>query len=363
MARSESRTGRVCREATGGLTATRIARSFASAVAALVSGVLLLTACADAPHPPQAARSAAQAAAPTARSVAPSNAANFVRPPYFAVEGGRGAKLRLLGTIHIGPEEGWVLSPAIESDLADADRLILEIDLRQATEAVVSDLLAKMVVLEPGVTLPEIIAPETAKLLDEEDEALTRAGFPRGARLRLKPWFLSVALIETAYGESGWSSEAMVDRQVLNAFGDRPIVGLETFDQQLRMLDGLAPDLQDLMLRDTVSRLAEIAPSTTELVEAWRVADERSLERIAREGIDELPELDRFYDVLLGERNRRWLAQLRPLLDDPARAGETLFVAVGALHLVGRDSLVALLDEAGYRVAPRAHDRPRKAVR
>jgi uncharacterized protein len=322
----------------------RIRVPLAAVLAATLFVTGILSACADAPRPPPAD---AAAASP-----------DFVRPPYFAVEGGRGAKLQLLGTIHIGPEEGFLLSPAIEADLAKADRLVLEVDLRLATEELVSDLLAKLVVLEPGTTLPEIVAPETVKLLDREDEALARYGFPRNARLRLKPWFVAVGIIETAFGESGWSTEAMVDRQVMNAFGARPILGLETVEEQLRLLDGLSPELQDLMLRDTVSRIDEIAPSLTELVTAWRVADERALERIAREGIDELPGLDRFYDVLLGERNRRWLAKLRPLLDDPSYAGENVFVAVGALHLVGQDSLVELLDEAGYRVARRAHDRP-----
>jgi uncharacterized protein YbaP (TraB family) len=65
-----------------------------------------------------------------------------------------------------------------------------------------------------------------------------------------------------------------------------------------------------------------------------------------------LPELDGVYEILLGDRNRRWVKQLRPLLEDPALAGETVLVAVGALHLVGRDGLVALLRDEGFRAEP-----------
>jgi uncharacterized protein YbaP (TraB family) len=103
------------------------------------------------------------------------------------------------------------------------------------------------------------------------------------------------------------------------------------------------------MLRDTLARLDESADSLEEMATAWRTGDEDALSELAREGVDELPGLEAVYDVLLGERNRRWVKQLRPILEDAARADETVFVAVGALHLVGDEGLVALLREAGYR--------------
>lgn len=86
-----------------------------------------------------------------------------------------------------------------------------------------------------------------------------------------------------------------------------------------------------------------------QLIVAWREGDEAGLARLAREGVDALPALDRFYDIVLGDRNRRWVRQLRPFLDGREHAGQQMLVAVGALHLVGEDNLVTLLREAGYR--------------
>ncbi len=271
-------------------------------------------------------------------------------PPFYRVRGGRGAGLLLLGTLHVGPAAGWQFSAPVEAGIAEADRIALEVDLRLATEEAVSSLVADLALLPADRTVTDVVAPETARLLAREDARLTGLGVPPGMRARMKPWFMATVIGESIYGRLGLSSQSAVEYRVLEAVGERPLVGLETFEQQLRMLDGLAPTLQDLMLRETLMQLDESEQLARELIVAWRDGDERRLAELAREGVDELPELDAFYDVVLGDRNRRWVRQLRPLLEGPEFAGQDVLVAVGALHLVGEDNLVRLLRDAGYRV-------------
>lgn len=309
------------------------------AVAGLLAG-----GCAQSADPGPASRSNATGAA--------RSASGFETPPYYRVDGGSGATILLLGTIHIGPPEGWKLSPAIESGLARADKIALEVDLRLANEESVSNVVANVALLPPGTTLANVVAPETAKLLEQENETLTRMGFPNGMRNRMKPWFIAVGISESIYAESGLSGKAATEQHVLGALGLRPLIGLETFEEQLAIFDNLPPALQDLMLRDTIERLDDAKEEIAELLQAWRTGDDATLARLAREGVDELPELDRFYDILLGERNRRWVTKLRPLLAGRDHRGETVLVAVGALHLVGKDSLVEQLRAAGFRVEP-----------
>ena len=328
-----------------GLVASLLATLSTTLLAGIVAG-----GCAQSSDPGRDAASNATASA--------SSAAGFETPPYYRVAGGAGATLLLLGTIHLGPQEGWKLSPAIESGIARADKIALEIDLRLATEESVSNVLANVVLLPPGTTLANVVAPETAKLLEKENETLTRMGFPHVLHNRRKPWFIAVGLSESIYGEGGLSPKAATEEQVLSALGLRPLIGLETFEEQIQIFDELPPTLQDLMLRDTVERLDEAQAEVEELVRAWRTGDEAELARLAREGIDELPELDRFYDILLGDRNRRWVAKLRPLLEGREHHGETVLVAVGALHLVGKDSLVEQLRAAGFRVEAIAQSKP-----
>lgn len=341
--RSGPRPGAAARGA--GCATQRVPRARASRVAIFAAALAACFVAGGCAQTQDARPGASTSAAPLAKS-----AAGFETPPYYRVSGGPGATLLLLGTIHIGPEAGWTLSPAIESGIARADKLILEIDLRLATEEAVSTVVANVALLPPGTTLASVVAPPTAKLLLEEDATLTRMGFPPAMRSRMKPWFVAVGLSESIYRDSGLSSKAATEEQLMRALGLRPLIGLETFEEQLHLFDALPLGLQDLMLRDTIERLDDAEVELAELVQAWRTGDEPTLARLAREGIDELPELDRFYDVLLGERNRRWVGKLRPLVERPEHRGETVLVAVGALHLVGKDSLVEQLRTAGLRV-------------
>jgi len=301
------------------------------------------------------------AVAPTASATAqsPSTTSGVVTPPLYAVSGGAGATLVLLGTIHVGPESGWSLSAATNSALDRADAAILELDPDEQSEAQTGDLLATLVVLPPSTLLTDVISPETAKLLDLHDARLTALGMPRNARIRLKPWYISAVLLELASRDGGYSMAAAVDHQVARRMSGRPTSGLETMEQQLRFFDDLSPVLQDAMLHDTLSRLDAGAEEVERLVAAWRVGDEAALAALAREGVEELPALADFYDLLLRDRNRRWITQLRDPLEDAALSGRTILVAVGALHMVGADGLPALLRAAGYRVEAVDQDRRR----
>jgi uncharacterized protein YbaP (TraB family) len=282
-------------------------------------------------------------------------------PPFYRIEGGQGAMLLLMGTIHLGPPEGWRFSPAILDGLDRANRFVLEIDIREATEEAVSSLAAEMVVIEPPNTLIDLVSPETAKVLEEKDADLAMMGMPENARRWMKPWFIAMSLIESAATRSGFSTSTPAESAILEALGTRPLIGLETFEEQMEMLDGLSARDQDLMLRDTLSRIDTAVDDIRSLVQAWRRGDEDRLEELARDGVDELPELEAFYDVLLGDRNRRWLLIFQSFLDSPRYADETVFVGVGALHLVGQDGLVDLLREEGYVVDKIDHSEIQRA--
>jgi uncharacterized protein YbaP (TraB family) len=76
---------------------------------------------------------------------------------------------------------------------------------------------------------------------------------------------------------------------------------------------------------------------------AWKAGDVGTLERLLVGEMREIPEL---YRRLLVERNQTWL----PRVEDCVTRHAPCFVVVGAAHLVGPDSLIALLRARGYKV-------------
>lgn len=272
------------------------------------------------------------------------------RPPFVRMETERGPTLFLLGTFHLGPPGGWRLSPEIEHVLVEADTLVLELAPDAVDPSAVGSALAQRVVLPVGIELADVVAPETQALLEAHDEALSQAGMSANARRRLKPWYIAISLAEKAVAGADLSFETAVESELVSGFRGTGTVGLETFEAQLDALDGLPPDVQDLLLRDTVQHLDEASADLLEETEAWRRADRDALEAQALMGIDESPDLEPLRRAMLDDRNRRWMPQLTALLEDAGRRDETVLVAVGALHMVGEVGLPALLEKAGYTV-------------
>ena len=56
---------------------------------------------------------------------------------------------------------------------------------------------------------------------------------------------------------------------------------------------------------------------------------------------------DKYDDLLLNNRNKNWVKQLKEIMKN-----KSVFVAVGAGHLVGDAGLISLLKKAGYNVEP-----------
>ncbi len=54
----------------------------------------------------------------------------------------------------------------------------------------------------------------------------------------------------------------------------------------------------------------------------------------------------KLYKKLLADRNEQWVKTLTKWLND----GEDVFVVVGAAHLVGKESVVQLLKDKGFKV-------------
>ena len=273
-----------------------------------------------------------------------------VRPPFLRVAGRGGATLLVLGTLHLGPESGWRFSPEIDREIDDATRFVLELDPDKLDEAQMGSLVTELAFLPPGTWLEDVISPDTAKHLAERDDELTAAGLPAHIRGRFEPWFLAVTLLELSARDTPYSLAHSADGQIAARRAGRGLIGLETADEQLRMLDAQPRSVQDAMLGDTLERLPNAAQELGSMVAAWRRADREVLALVARQGVEAYPALESFYEVLLDDRNRRWVEQLRPVLEDPAHADTKVFVAVGALHLIGPKGLERLFLDAGYEV-------------
>jgi uncharacterized protein YbaP (TraB family) len=159
----------------------------------------------------------------------------------------------------------------------------------------------------------------------------------------LRPWMAATAITVLPLVKAGYDlnsgAEHVVTAEMKSA--QKPILGFETAEEQVRYLADAPPDVELAFFKSSLVEAEKARVMVDGMVAAWVDGDEAKLEDILNTDIkDDYPDL---YQRLIVERNRRFAVQIAKLA-----AGEgTVFVAIGAAHLVGADSVQADLRKAG----------------
>jgi uncharacterized protein YbaP (TraB family) len=119
---------------------------------------------------------------------------------------------------------------------------------------------------------------------------------------------------------------------------------LETVEEQLRLFDTLPEEGQFAQLQMMLDNWDAIGTQLPRMLNVWKRGDAEGLDRILNAGMRNDPALRR---TLLENRNRAWAEWIARRLERPG----TAFVAVGAGHLVGTDSVQTFLNARGIHSA------------
>jgi uncharacterized protein YbaP (TraB family) len=259
------------------------------------------------------------------------------RPALWQVDGPRGERAWLFGTIHALPHRVDWRSAQLEAALDASDRLVVEVAALRDGNAIARDFLA--LAQSPGLqpVHQRLAGPDRAEL----GKDLAAAGLPAHALDGYETWAAALALQQALTARAGMDDAKGVDRALLEDYR-RPVEEFEGARAQLAIFDRLAEaDQRELLI--AVLRGGDARAESTRLARAWASGD---LDTIAREIDGDFLADPQLREALLTGRNRAWLAQLVTRLDQGARP----FVAVGAAHLAGADGLPALLAARGYKV-------------
>ncbi|HEY1724105.1 MAG TPA: TraB/GumN family protein [Steroidobacteraceae bacterium] len=246
----------------------------------------------------------------------------------------------LLGSVHMLKAGDSALPPEALRAYAASKGLVMELNLNDADVGALLGEGSELEMLPEGQSLDKLIGSTLwAQLLAR----MQPLGIDADTLNRFQPWFAALMLQQMELMKSGFEAASGVDEQLaLMAQTDgKPIVGLETVDDQLGYFAHLSQDQQRQFLRSALDDSSSAGGETAAIVRAWQQGDTVALERLLREGSSDAPDV---YRVLTTDRNRRWLPKIVALLN----GDDNYLVVVGALHLIGHDGLVELLQHAGY---------------
>jgi uncharacterized protein YbaP (TraB family) len=249
----------------------------------------------------------------------------------------------LLGSIHVLRPQDGALPKEAQDAYQDAEQLVMELDMDDlmANPMAMAAAAQALAVLPDGQSLRSVLGADYAAV---QAHAQT-LGLDLGLLDNFQPWFVATALLQAELAKRGFSSELGVEESLTRrAVADhKPIRGLETVEQQLGLLAGMPMTEQKRFLLMTIDEMDDFDSDLAQMLSAWRTGDTDALAKVLSEGFDKFPEL---YRPLTEDRNRVWAGEIADLLDDD----DDYLVVVGALHLVGRNSVVDLLEKRGYRV-------------
>ncbi|WP_395944392.1 TraB/GumN family protein [Brevundimonas sp.] len=249
--------------------------------------------------------------------------------------------LYLFGSVHVlRPTTGWA-SPRVNAAFDSASDIWFEISNPDDQAAMMP--LIQQYGLSPQTPLSTRL---TAEEFAELDVAAKTIGASAAQLEPMKPWLVAITLSVAPLVKAGYDPQSGVELALkarAEAAG-KTIHGFETLEAQIGMLATLPDDVQVDFLREMLKDYKDAATLLDAMVAAWAQGDVPALERLVVEDMKaDSPEL---YKVLLVDRNTDWANQIQTQL----QGSGTAFIAVGAAHLAGPDSVQSILKSRGVTV-------------
>ena len=263
-------------------------------------------------------------------------------PPLWRVRSPGGGEVVLFGSIHVlTPDLEW-RSPALDAALAQADAVWFETPFDAASRAEGAATAQRRGLAPRGRTLSSFLSAKERDLLTR---TAARLGLPMSTLEPLAPWYAEVVITLADLQRRGGRPDLGVEAQLSARTPARARLGaFETPMQQIALFADRDPRRQARTLVSSLREMEEKPDGFLRLQRAWVDGDIAYIEAeaLAPMRVRE-PAL---YRRLVAARNRAWIGAIEDLLKTPEKA----FIVVGVGHLIGPDSVPAMLRKRGFVV-------------
>jgi len=260
-----------------------------------------------------------------------------------------GNTVYLAGTIHVADKTTYPLRSELEAAFKSADYLGVEVDLTQYTPEQLGAIINDLGTYKDGTTLKDHVSAETYKGVTD---ILKGLGAPENAFDQYEPWYVSLMIPSLMFSDAGYEAGLGIDQYLMNAAMEskKPIIQLETAEQQYSVFDHFSAELQESLLADAIAAyndpsLAEGQSALEALLNMWKTGDETVLLEVTKA---QQSQSEEYYQAFIADRNKEMTSKIEGYLNSDEH--KTYFVAVGSLHMIGDDGIITLLTNDGYTV-------------
>jgi hypothetical protein len=247
----------------------------------------------------------------------------------------------LLGSIHLASRDMYPLPGHIEQAFQNSTTLVVEVDLNKMDQGKFQALLMANGMYPPDDSLWNHISADTKNLLVRfcETNGLNPEMFAR-----FKPWYAAVTTALVSVQMSKQEFAAGLDKYFLDqaAQGMR-VEQIESPEYQFRVLASMPEAEQERNLRSALKNAGQSSEDFKQLQGFWMDGDAEKLDAFQSLSLRDDPE---YAKRVYTDRNPSMAARAEQCL----KTGERCFIVVGAGHMVGKDGVVHLLQQRGYKV-------------
>ena len=250
----------------------------------------------------------------------------------------------LFGTFHLLQDEFLETKPEVLEKFHASEQVMVEVEIDSSQ----LQQLSMMAIMQDDL-ISNHLSEDEEQILSEALVSLMGVGLQQVDRL--KPMALSATISLLQYqmylGDEMTQYEGEpIDQWFVSEgrLAGKQLVFFETMEEQMDLI------FNSMSVSDQADLLVgylEDEEGTEELIrrlfDCYVNEDITCLEQIGNDMYEDMPAATVFLDV----RNENWMRQIPSLIETKAS-----FIAVGALHLIGEQGLVAMLQREGYRVVP-----------
>jgi uncharacterized protein YbaP (TraB family) len=249
----------------------------------------------------------------------------------------------LFGTIHLLPEHFQWRTAKFDQAMQSSQQLIVETIVDDKDPTKFMSAMASLAFNTPN--LPPLVDRVSPAKRPAVAAAIKQSGFPPQAFDRMETWAAAFILLGNQYRDMNLKGDAGVEAVLRNTFTSegKPIGELETNLQQFGFFDKLPEKAQVALLEGAVDNRKAADAEFSGMLKAWSSGDVKDIARTFDRDLAGSPELA---DALIHQRNANWSKWIEQRMQQPG----AILIAVGAGHLAGKDSVIAMLQRDGYQV-------------
>lgn len=246
----------------------------------------------------------------------------------------------LFGTIHLLPQNTQWRTAKLDQAMANSQQLVVETIVDDKNPAKLMSAMASLGFANGLPPLVQRLPPAKRPVLEA---AIKKSGMPVRALDRMKTWAATLVLLGPKFKALGLGGG--VEGVLRGDFAARgkPIGELESNVQQLSFFDKLPEDAQRKLLESAIADNKAMNADFGGMLAAWSRGD---VKRIARTFDRDLSSSPALQQTLIRQRNSNWSKWIEQRMTQPG----AIMIAVGAGHLAGRDSVIEMLEQNGYRI-------------